>query len=75
MGQAGEGHGSLDRRQDLAVIRFVQPDGTESSGPPLPHAHAEALVRAFRALFPEPRLGVEVPFAFLGARQSSERSH
>jgi hypothetical protein len=51
-----------DRRQsDLAVICWKNVDGTESSGHPLPRAHAEALLRAFVGQYPLPSFWLEVP--------------
>ena len=51
-----------DRRQfTLTVIRWKNPDGTESAGHPLPRAHAEALLRAFERHFPSPAYWLEIP--------------
>lgn len=51
-----------DRRQsDLAMICWKTADGTESSGHPLPRAHAEALLRAFEGQYPSPSFWLEVP--------------
>ncbi len=50
------------------MIRFKDPDGIESAGPPLQRAHAEALVRAFRVLYTQPEFGLDVPPTFLDAR-------
>jgi hypothetical protein len=51
-----------DRRQsDLLVIHWKSPDGTESSGHPLPRAHAEALLRAFVGQCPLSTFWLEVP--------------
>jgi hypothetical protein len=52
----------FDRRQsNLAVICWKNGDGTESSGHPLPRAHAEALLRAFVVQYPVPTFWLEVP--------------
>jgi hypothetical protein len=40
------------RGGELLVIRWKHPDGSISSGYPLPRPHAEALARAFVHLFP-----------------------
>src|SRR5262245_42868572 len=54
--------GQPDRRQSgLVVIRWKDVDGTESSGHPLPRAHAEALLRAFQGQYPQPTFWLEVP--------------
>ena len=51
-----------DRRQsDLAVICWKGADGTQSSGHPLPRAHAEALLRAFVGQYPLPTFWLEMP--------------
>jgi len=61
--------GQPDRRQSgLAIIRWKNPDGTETAGHPLPHAHAEALLRAFREQFPLPMFWLEVPPVLAPAR-------
>ena len=60
-GQRSDWQG-VDRRQsDLAVIRWKNIDGTESSGHPLPRAHAEALLRAFKTQYPSPTFWLEIP--------------
>ena len=52
----------IDRREGgLAVIRWMNADGTESAGHPLPRPHAEALLRAFQQHFPLPQYWLEVP--------------
>jgi hypothetical protein len=50
----------------LAVIRWRNADGTEAAGHPLPRPHAEALLRAFEAQFPEPTFWLEAPSALQG---------
>lgn len=49
------------RHSDLAVICWKGADGTQSSGHPLPRAHAEALLRAFVGQYPLPTFWLEVP--------------
>ena len=54
--------GGPDRRESrLAVIRWTNPDGTESVGHPLPRAHAEALLLAYQRQFPLPTFWLEIP--------------
>lgn len=49
------------RHSDLAVICWKSADGTQSSGHPLPRAHAEALLRAFEGQYPLPTFWLEIP--------------
>ena len=55
----------------LAVIHWKHADGTEAEGHPLPRPHAEALLDAYKAAFPQPRVGLETPPALVPAAERS----
>jgi hypothetical protein len=52
----------------LAVIHWKHADGTEAEGHPLPRSHAEALLDAYKAAFPQPRFWLETPAALVPER-------
>ena len=53
----------------LAVIHWKHADGTEAEGHPLPRPHAEALLVAYKAAFPQPRFWLETPAALVPAAE------
>jgi hypothetical protein len=53
----------------FAVIHWKHADGTEAEGHPLPRLHAEALLDAYKAAFPQPRFWLETPAPLIPAAE------
>ena len=53
----------------LAVIHWKHADGTEAEGHARPLTHAEALLHAYEAAFPQPRFWLETPAPLVPASE------
>jgi hypothetical protein len=55
--------------QSLATIHWKHADGTEAESHPLPLPHAQALLHAYVAAFPQPRFWLETPIPLVPAAE------